>query len=214
MINCDRVQAALSARLDGEISPLADDVVDTHLTGCKSCREYYETAALINRKIVFSQDPDRMTPDLADTILQGVESTWRRQASSRAVAIALSRVGLGIAGVAWMLWAVYLLSEISIGENDPILSSVIVEAAAMRCALGFGLLFAAWQSRIVGGILPIYGALWMFSVGFAVRDIVLGTLIADSMNQLALLAASVLLLLWCWFNEKGWALLDWLLKSA
>ena len=98
MISCSQVQAALSARLDGESSPLADDVIDAHLTGCADCRRFLEQAAVINRQLAFS-DPaktvDIQIPDLADQILAGVEPTWRRERANRAVAMVCARSDSG-----------------------------------------------------------------------------------------------------------------------
>ena len=45
MIDCARVQAALSARLDGEDKGVPDDVVDAHLSGCVECQAFFEQAA-------------------------------------------------------------------------------------------------------------------------------------------------------------------------
>ncbi|GAA1474685.1 zf-HC2 domain-containing protein [Corynebacterium felinum] len=213
MISCDRIQAALSARLDGEPAPLEDDVIDAHLEACVQCRAFYEQAAFLNRRMNLSEARPDAIPDLSDVIIAGVEPTWRKQAASRALGVAFSRVGMVLVGVMWVLWATSLLGVSGVGEWEPVFSRLLVEAAAMRCALGFGLLFAAWQTRIVSGLLPLYGALWMFSFGFAVREIVLGELSFDSLIQLVLLAVSVVVLLWCWLSDKGWALIEFGLKS-
>lgn len=207
MISCSQVQAALSARLDGESSPLADDVIDAHLTGCADCRRFLEQAAVINRQLAFS-DPaktvDIQIPDLADQILAGVEPTWRRERANRAVAMVFARVGLGFLAVVWFLWAARMLGDTS--DLEPLYTHIVVEAAAMRCALGFGLAFTAWLPRVAKGILPLYGALLMFSFGFGVRDMVLGVSSTDSFMQLGLLFVSVLLLGWLWLLDQGWAL--------
>lgn len=205
MINCEQIQAAVSARLDGERPTIDDDIIDTHLQACESCRTFLENAAIVNRKLAFNVAADVPAPDLSEVIIAGVEPEWRSSASARALGLALSRVAMAIVGVLWMLWAVYLLGVSGVSDSDPLLAELVVETAAMRCALGFGLLFAAWQTRIVGGILPLYGALWMFSLGFEVRDLVVGTVMMDSLIGLGLLLFSVIALAWSWIAARGWA---------
>ena len=91
------------------------------------------------------------------------------------------------------------------GDNDPVFLQLVMETVAMRSALGFGVVFVAWQSRLVAGLLPVYGALFMFSFGLGVRDLVVGSMTAAGAGQLGLLFVSVVALLWLWLLDKGWA---------
>lgn len=200
------MQAALSARLDGEPSPLADDVVDAHVEGCAQCRVFLEQAASLNRQLVFSEATASDIPDLADAIIAGVEPMRRRQAATRVVSVTLCRVVLVILGVGWCAWAVSLLRYSQGAVDDPVFEQLLVEAAAMRCALAFGVVFVAWQIRLVVGLLPVYGALFMFSLGFGVRDLLLGVMTGAAAGQLGLLFASVVALGWLWLAQKGWML--------
>ncbi|MCS4490005.1 zf-HC2 domain-containing protein [Corynebacterium sp. ES2794-CONJ1] len=208
MLNCDKVQAALSARLDGEAFSLNDEIVDAHLIGCEQCRHFLEQAALMNRRLAFNENLRDRAPDLSAIIIHGVESEWRRHASARIVGITVSRVFIAVTGLFWVFWALFLLGDVEFLVDDPLMSRVVVEAAAMRLSLGFGLFFASWQYRLIAGILPVYGAAWMFSFGFATREIVVGTINYDALAQLALLLFSVVALAGCWFAERGWELLE------
>ena len=67
------------------------------------------------------------------------------------------------------------------------------------------MVFVAWQNRLVAGLLPVYGALFMFSFGLGVRDLVVGSMTAAGAGQLGLLFVSVVALLWLWLLDKGWA---------
>ncbi len=213
MISCSQVQAALSARLDGESSPLADDVIDSHVQGCVDCRRFLEQSALLNRKLAFNDAIDAITPDLADQIIAGVEPTWRQQQATRAWVMAVIRVGLVLMAAWWFFWAIRLLGTTGITEVDPIFAQVLVEEAAMRLALGFGLVFVAWLPRIAGGLVPLYGALWMFSLGFGVRDLVLGTITTDGFVHLGSLFLTTALLGGLWLADQGWALVTANLRS-
>ena len=109
MVECQQVQAALSARLDGEPSPLPDDVVDAHVAECAECQSFLDNAALLNRTLAFSDTSVSDIPDLSEEIMAGVAPVWRRQAASRLVSVAICRVVLVLLGVAWCGWAVALL---------------------------------------------------------------------------------------------------------
>jgi hypothetical protein len=210
MISCSQVQAALSARLDGEPSPLADDVIDAHVSGCAECRWFLEQSAMINRQLAFGDSRtvvDGAVPDLADQIIAGVEPQWRRQRANRAAVVASARVGLAVMTVLWFLWAGRLL--VATAELDPLYtqySHLVIESVAMRCALGFGVAFIAWLPRLAQGVLPLYGAVLMFSLGFSMRDVVLGLGTVDSFVQLGLLFLSTVLLAVLWLADRGWAL--------
>lgn len=218
MLSCDKVQAVLSARLDGEDYELADDIIDLHLSGCEECSRFYEQAAIVNRQLTFRENEMMpKAPDLSAAILAGVEPQFSKQASRRAFSRSLARIALTILGLAWVFAAVRLLQDSSVvataGQSDvlaydPAHMRLLYEGAAMRCALGFGLLFTAWQPRIAGGVVPIFGALWMFSFGFGIRDIVVEGFQLPAMTHLALLLLSFLGVVWAWIATKGFVVIE------
>lgn len=209
MLNCDQIQAAISARLDGEPMGLEDDVVDAHVANCPQCQRFLEESAEINRNMNLRESP-LTAPDLSEVILAGVEPEWRKQAAARALHTALARVAMAILGVAWVATAVNLLVQSSAFALDDPLAA---QAVAMRCALGFGLFFASWQPRVVGGLLPAFGALAGFSFGFGMSNILLGELTADATVHLTLLVLSVIVLAWAWVSTKGWPYIQTALRS-
>lgn len=207
MISCERVQAALSARLDGEPGGLDDDVVDAHLDWCTDCQRFVEQSASFNRRLrVGEAQLEPVAPvDLSEVIIAGVEPAWRRHATISAIGRTVSRVLMAFVGALWVLHAITTVRLFAL-EPEPMTASLYAEAMAMRLALAFGLLFAAWLPRIAGGILPLYGALWTFSFGFLVRDIIVGNLLTSSFVHLSLLSASVAVLAWSWVSEHRWDL--------
>ncbi|MCK7638113.1 zf-HC2 domain-containing protein [Corynebacterium pygosceleis] len=216
MIDCVEVQRALSARLDGEPAGIDDDVVDAHVAACGECRAFLDSAAALNRQLKLStasESGPMVPPDLSASILAGIEPEMRRRAATRAFGLALSRVALVGLGVAYVIWAIVLLGSsaaVSAPPADPLIDTSVtaglfVDAAAVRLALGVGLFFAAWRPRNAAGMLPVYGALWAFSFGFATREVVLGYASASDVFGLVLLLVSTLVLLWTWLSGFGLA---------
>ncbi|WP_080795934.1 zf-HC2 domain-containing protein [Corynebacterium pacaense] len=207
MVDCREIQAALSARLDGESSGIEDEVVDAHLAHCADCREFYDRAAHLKRQLNFcvAQPRTMVPPDLSEVILAEVEPQWRRRATTRVLTSVLTRVFMVVLGVIFAWWAVALLVEgasISTVE-DPLTYRLLGEAATFRLGLASGLLFAAWKPGLVGGMLPIYGTLWTFSLGFAARDLVLGAAGRQTALLIVLLLATALVLGVSWLGNAG-----------
>ncbi|ANE03528.1 zf-HC2 domain-containing protein [Corynebacterium crudilactis] len=207
MVDCSAIQAALSAKLDGEPPGLEDTVIEAHLANCEECRNYYNRAAELNRMLNFCvAEPRTLTPpDLSAIILAEVEPEWRKHANARVIGAMLSRVVLVILGVAYLAWGVIQLGDttsISVQE-DPLTSRLVAEAVAFRFGLAVGLFFAAWKPRIIAGLLPVFATMWTFSAGFAARDLVFG--VADSQTgwSLALLLISTVVLALAWVNSFG-----------
>lgn len=211
MLRCEQVQAALSARLDGEPTGLADDVIDAHVAHCEACRAFYERAAQLNRRLTFAPNPveHAPSPDLSEAILQGIEPQLRRQEARRSAHLMFARLSLGLVAVGWGLWAVVsvmrspVVPNGAVAELDPRLIELFIEAVAIRCAIGFGLAMACWLPRLAGGMLPVFGAMWMFTFGFVARDVLLGQLSGEASFRLALLLASLLMLVWTWLAHSG-----------
>ena len=198
MIDCARVQAALSARLDGEDTGVPDDVVDAHLSGCAECQAFFEQAARLNRQLRLTEVPvGDAVPDLSEVILAGVEPVRRRRAASRVLGLALSRVMLILVGLGLVVWAYRLVALSTVGPGVE-LSDVDTSAAS-----GMLVDFAAWRPHISAALMPVYGAFAAFSCGFATRDLVLGQMTAQGLVGLALLVASAAALLCAWLNSSG-----------
>ncbi|QDZ42254.1 hypothetical protein FQV43_03015 [Corynebacterium sp. sy039] len=217
--DCDQIQTAISARLDGEDnrSGLADDVIDAHIAGCASCSAFLEQAAQVKRTLNFSiPEHDFVTPDLSDVILAGVESQWHKNTSSQVLSRVLSRLLLCISGGLWFLMAFLILAQSQVTQQQEIsdidvaaqeFTAMAFHLAALRCSLGIGLLFSAWKPQLSAGIAPVFFALWMFSFGVYAKDIVLGELAVNQFLYLALLLLSVVAILWAWLSVRGLSLI-------
>lgn len=211
MLECQEVQGALSARLDGEPTGLPEDVIDAHVANCAECQAFYQQAIRLQQTLTPARPviEEEQTPDLSEVILAGVEPQWRQRAASRALGLAVTRLLLVVLGLCYVIWSVVLLGQTpgaaDVRDADGSYSELLVEAAAFRLALGAGLFFAAWRPRLVVGMLPIVGAVWMFTAGFAARDVVLGVISTSQVVHLGLLLVTVLVLAWSWLNNYGFA---------
>lgn len=199
MLSHEDVQAALSARLDGESSGLAgldDDLVDAHLEQCGQCQTFWLRASSLSS--AFARAETDVTPpaDLSEVILAGVEGEWRRFARRRAAALALMRVWLGCMSAAWAVWAVQSLPELARVEDADAMS------VAVRLGVALALGFAVWRPAQIPGILLLVGTMFTFTLGFAVRDILLESA-RGVVGPLFLLAATFVALAATWAVDRG-----------
>ncbi|WP_311390446.1 zf-HC2 domain-containing protein [Corynebacterium haemomassiliense] len=211
MVSHEEVQAALSARIDGEEAELDDAIVDAHVSGCAECRAFLDRSLALSESLsqpLSGDTDDAMAPpqDLSSAILAGVDNEWRRFARRREIGMAVGRLMLGAMAVVWVLWAVRLILS---GGEEPVVAS----SASVRFGVALALGFTAWRPQQIPGVLLIVGTMFTFTVGFAVRDFVLGTGAFELAGVLIPLM-SLVALVWTWVADRGgalrraWQLLD------
>lgn len=215
----ERIQAEISARLDGEAPSIADDVLEAHLAGCEECRAFYQEARSLGDMLGATPDAAHQRPpegaDLTASILASVEGEWRRARMSRLASAALSRIALGLLALVYACWGVWLLAHSTellhagaesgaLAPNaQPELANLLVQGAAMRLALALALVFAAWRPRLALGLLPFVASYTMFSLGFAMRDVALGAATLTQLTGLSVLMATVLVSEWAVLAAYG-----------
>ena len=160
MIDHGDVQAALSARIDGEDSNLDDDIVDAHLAECDECKKFWEQSLRMSRSLNVAGD---MTPpeDLTELIYAGVEPEFQRVSARRVLLMSICRVVLVLLAVVYLVWAGRILG------TD-------LESASVRVGIAAALLFVSWKPSQIPGVLLIIGAMFGFSLGFAVLEGITG----------------------------------------
>lgn len=211
MVSHEEVQAALSARIDGEEAELDEAIVDAHVSGCPECRAFLDRSLALSESLsqpLSGDTDDAMAPpqDLSSAILAGVDNEWRRFARRREIGMAVGRLMLGAMAVVWVLWAVRLILS---GGEEPVVAS----SASVRFGVALALGFTAWRPQQIPGVLLIVGTMFTFTVGFAVRDFVLGTGAFELAGVLIPLM-SLVALVWTWVADRGgalrraWQLLD------
>ncbi|MDU0478182.1 zf-HC2 domain-containing protein [Staphylococcus chromogenes] len=220
MLDCASVQAALSARLDGEEPGLDDDLIDAHLSGCSECQAFLDRAASLNRQLTFATakpEAGLVAPDLSEQILAGIDPVYtprRTLAVSQAIIARIALILLGVLFIAWALRSVILASTpTAYGDLDPNFQLLLINTAAIRMAFGFALFFAAWKPRLAGGMLPIFAAVTMFSLGFGIRDVLLGQSTAANVWGWLLHIITTAVLAWAWCSSLGFFTLSRSVRS-
>ena len=196
MVSHEEVQAALSARIDGEPAGLDDAVVDAHVSNCAECRAFLDQALALSQEFGGTERPVMAPPqDLSAVILASVDDEWRRLSHRRALGLAVGRTLLLVMTVLWVLWAISLIVA---GGEEPVVAS----SASVRLGVALALAFTAWKPRQIPGVLLIVGTMFTFTVGFAVRDAVLAT---GQFEPVAVFIpfASVIALVWTWIADRG-----------
>lgn len=225
-MECEDVRAALSARLDGEPTNVDDDLLDAHLSACESCRAWYEQAISLNRALSLgpTSEIDLSNVDFSEEILLQVEPERRRRERTWLLMAGTARGVLVILGIAWSAWAVMTIvgaesmlvsdqslpNEVPLGGRDgsgvatvdplAVGATLSIQLAAIRLALGVGLFWAAWRPRAAMGMAPVYGAVAMFSIGFGIRDVIVGAQAAISLMGMVLMALSAVALAMVWLG--------------
>lgn len=225
-MECEDVRAALSARIDGEPTNVDDDPLDAHLSACEACRTWYEQAISLNRALSLgpTSDIDLSNVDLTDQILLQVEPERRRRERTWMLMAGTARGLLVILGIAWAAWAVItvvgaqsiavsdqtLPSEVALNSGDgagvatvdplAVGAALSIQLAATRLALAVGLFWAAWRPRAAMGMAPVYGAVAMFSIGFGIRDVIVGAQAAISLMGMVLMVLSAVSLAMVWLG--------------
>lgn len=200
MISHEQIQAALSARIDGEPSGIDDSVIEAHVAGCSECSAFLERALDLAEEL-HSGAGYEPPSDLSAVILAGVDDEWRRLSHRRALQVAVGKIALGVLAVVWAVWAVRLLVS-GAGETDQASAATL---ASVRFGVALALGLTAWRPTQIPGILLVVGTMFTFNVGFALSDAVLG--LGEFAPWLVLIPLLTLVaLVWTWAADRatGW----------
>lgn len=196
MISHQEIQSALSARLDGEDAALESEVIDAHLAQCPQCQQFWDEALSLRSQMQLT-DVDRAAapPNLNDVILAGVNDPWRKLEQRRMVTLAIGRIALVVMALVWLAWAV---QAVVAATTDPMVTSF----AAVRLGVATALGLCAWRPSQVPGVLLVVGTMFTFTVGFAVRDAILGTS-EFGFGGILIPLVSAIALVWTWVADRG-----------
>jgi len=182
-VDCTTAREALSARLDGELSPVMETALDEHLASCASCAASAGALADLARRSRLHVAPQ--VPDLSSAVVETV------RARAEAVPWSPARVGLVVVGLAQLLLS---LPTLLLGDAVAASLHVAREVGVTELALAVGMLAAAWRPWRAAGMLPVVGVL---AVGLAVTstvDVLQGEIGAlEELVHLLPLAGAVLL---------------------
>lgn len=132
-MNCREISNELSAYIDGELSSDMNREIETHLSGCSSCRETQDM--LLATSVAFRcLVPRRVSPDFSENIQAGVDTSasrslfsWRRATVPVALAASLILVFFwnqdeaGTLSITDQLLVMELVPAVIIPESEPYL---------------------------------------------------------------------------------------------
>lgn len=183
---CDQIREALSARLDGEPSPVAADVLEAHLGACGECGDWLakveEVTSAVRRHL-----PE--APDLTASILASVhaQATPESEATHRKRR-ATMRLALGLTALMQLAMAIPML----LGLGD--IAHTSREAASFDIAVAFGFALAAWRPDLARAFVPVAFVLAGCLIVTSIFDIVEGAArFAHEVGHIAALAQAALL---------------------
>ena len=184
---CELIREALSARLDGEPSPVTPGVLEAHLTACGECREWLATVEEVT-SAVRQHIPE--APDLTAPILAAVRAESRdaaRDAANRKKRATL-RLALGLTALMQLAMAIPML----LGLGD--IAHTSREAASFDIAVAVGFALAAWRPDLARAFVPVAFVLAGCLIVTSIFDIVEGAArFAHEFGHIAALAQAALL---------------------
>jgi predicted anti-sigma-YlaC factor YlaD len=144
VMRCEEFQEAISARLDGEPTPIAEPTVAAHVARCAECRAFEASAVALHRSLRVRTAA--AVPDLTAAILATAKPAPRREWPRYALLwVGLTQLALAVPALA--------------GDGTGASTHVARELGSWDIALAVGLLVAAWQPRRAAGLLPFALAL-------------------------------------------------------
>ena len=171
-MDCDRIQLALSARLDGEEPGVPDDVLEAHLPDCAACRQWLREAEQVTRTVRLQSVA---VPDLTAAILASARDSGtlplpgRTPGPLRTPTTVRLRWALGVLAALQLVLAVPDLLG-GIGHD----AHAGREVAAFDVALAVGLLIAAWYPEHARVFAPVVATLVLCFVTISAMDILQG----------------------------------------
>lgn len=200
-VDCMTCREALSARMDGEDEPVPAEQTDQHLTSCVACRSWQVRVEQMSRTLRVREATP--VPDLSATILDtavlplATRGWWARIAL---IVVAVAQLGLALSqilgvgaptnhGHAGLTGAEHLFNE----------------SSAWNLALGIGLLWAAFRSRVTTGLIPVLSGFVVLLGVYSVHDLVTGVAPVSRvvLHGLLLLALGLLIVINRWYNDPA-----------
>lgn len=187
-VDCLTCREALSARLDGEDEPVPTEQTDRHLASCAECRSWQARVQHQSRMLRIRQASP--VPDLSAAILdlavppQETRGWWARIAL---IAVATAQLALALS----QLIGVHLTVDGSTHGDGHLFN----ESTAWNFALGAGLLWAAFHSRVTSGLIPVIAGFVLVLVPYSVHDMVTGAVGVSRVAEHGLLVVALALLI-------------------
>lgn len=182
--SCEPYRDAISARTDGEASPVGDDALAAHLDACSSCTTFAAAVGGFGRRLRVI--PAEAVPDHTFTILAAVQTPHRGRVRARHRQL---RVVLALTGIAQLGLAIPLLVAGSTRAGH-----ATREVAIFQLALGIGFIVVAWRPTRAPGLLPVTAAVAVLATVTSLGGVLAGTasLVQETAHTLELTGAGLL----------------------
>lgn len=187
-MSCASFREALSARMDGEPVGMPPRVLDAHVAGCPSCRDWKAAALVVTRRARVG--PVVPTPDVTRAVLEQlgeVAGSPRRRTArvgivARAVLLAL--------GAGQMALSLPPLVAAAATMSAP--AHVARESGSWGMALAVAFFVVAALPHLAVGALPVLGSFTIVLGSVTVPDLISGQVPLDrAAGHLLILAGTV-----------------------
>jgi predicted anti-sigma-YlaC factor YlaD len=162
-MSCDRWRESISARLDGEVSPIDEALVDEHLRRCESCRAYAGNGDVLRRAARIGVAPAMV--DLAPAVVR------RARTADRASVWGGLRLGLAVTAVPIIVLSAPALL---LGDEAGADRHEARHLGSFAVAYAIGLLVVALRPAKARSMLPLTFALSGALVTTAIVDVASG----------------------------------------
>ncbi len=187
-VDCLTCHEALSARMDGEDEPVPAELTDQHLASCQACRSWQERVEQTSRALRVREATP--VPDLSAAILDmavpphPTRGWWARIAL---IVVAVAQLGLALS----QLFGVVT----HVGFDSHGSGHLLNESTAWNVALGVGLLWAAFRSRVTTGLIPVLAGFVLILAPYSIHDLATGAVAGSRVAEHGLLALALALLI-------------------
>ena len=173
--------------MDGEEEPVPADDTDQHLASCTACWSWQVRVEQQSRTLRVREATP--VPDLSAAILdtavlpEPTRGWWARIAL---IAVAVAQLGLALSQL--------LGVEAHVGFAPHGSGHLLNESTAWNLALGVGLLWAAFRSRITSGLIPVLAGFVLILAPYSIHDLATGAVAGSRVAEHGLLVVALALL--------------------
>jgi predicted anti-sigma-YlaC factor YlaD len=185
-MECDRAREAISARIDGEDPGVPDGVLQAHLDGCESCRDWQQRAHVMTRRA-------RLGGSFLDRDLTGLVLAANPAASPRRRLRLSLRGALLAAALGQLAITVPLLI---LGHDHDAGPHAAHELGSFDLALAIAFAVGAIRPALSAGLAWTCGIAAAGLAGTAIADLIGGQAIGADEAQHLIAVAGALLLIW------------------
>ncbi len=147
-VMCEPWQVAISARLDGETSPVEPRLLDAHLSRCAPCRAYLAAAESTRRSCRL--EPAPAMPDMSRPVAKA------NAMADRAASWSIVRALLAVVAIEVIAFSVKALV---VGDANAASTHAARHLGAFSCAYGIGLLVVVVRPARARTMLPVAAVL-------------------------------------------------------